>query len=65
VLSLPFADPRELAMDVLRHVPEVDVLAPEDLLCEVRERMARALEVMATPGAGQTISASAPRKVTP
>ena len=65
VLSLPFADPRELAMDVLRHVPEVDVLAPEDLLCEVRSRMTRALEVMATPGTGQTISDSTAPKVTP
>lgn len=39
LLSLPFSDPRELAMDVLRHVPEVEVLAPEDLRTLVRERL--------------------------
>ncbi|MBL8340320.1 MAG: WYL domain-containing protein [Rubrivivax sp.] len=39
VLSLPFADPRELVMDILRHVPEVDVIAPGDLRKEVVQRL--------------------------
>jgi predicted DNA-binding transcriptional regulator YafY len=39
VLSLPCADPRELVMDILRHVPEVEVIAPQ----EVQEMVARRL----------------------
>jgi predicted DNA-binding transcriptional regulator YafY len=31
VLELPYADPRELVMDVLRHVPEVEVVGPQGL----------------------------------
>jgi predicted DNA-binding transcriptional regulator YafY len=31
VLEVPYADPRELVMDVLRHVPEVEVLGPAGL----------------------------------
>jgi predicted DNA-binding transcriptional regulator YafY len=38
-LEVPFADPRELAMDILRHVPEVEVAAPASL----RERVAAQL----------------------
>lgn len=38
-LELPYADDRELLMDILRHGPEVEVLAPESL----RERAALAL----------------------
>ncbi len=38
-LEVPFADPRELAMDILRHVPEVEVAAPTSL----RERVATQL----------------------
>ena len=43
LLDLPYADPRELVMDILRHVPEVEVLAPQELAQEVREKLARAL----------------------
>jgi predicted DNA-binding transcriptional regulator YafY len=39
VLSLPFADRRELVMDILRHMPEVEVLAPEDLEADVQSRL--------------------------
>lgn len=39
VLRLPYADPRELVMDVLRHVPEVDVLEPATLRQAVAERL--------------------------
>jgi predicted DNA-binding transcriptional regulator YafY len=30
-LEIPFSDPRELAMDIMRHVPHVQVLAPKAL----------------------------------
>jgi predicted DNA-binding transcriptional regulator YafY len=30
-LRVPYADPRELVMDILRHVPEVEVLQPDAL----------------------------------
>ncbi|MEF7613492.1 WYL domain-containing protein [Aquincola sp. MAHUQ-54] len=39
VLRLPYADPRELVMDILRHVPEVEVLAPRALRDEVIEKL--------------------------
>jgi predicted DNA-binding transcriptional regulator YafY len=39
LLELPYADPRELVMDILRHVPEVQVLWPEELAEEVRGRL--------------------------
>ena len=49
VLEVPYSDTRELVMDVLRHGPEVEVLAPEAL----RETMK------------QTIAAMQARYVTP
>jgi len=39
VLELPYADPRELVMDILRHVPEVEVLGPPALQSLVREKL--------------------------
>jgi len=42
-LDLPYSDPRELVMDVLRHVPEVEVLWPEELAEEVARRLRAAL----------------------
>jgi len=39
ILELPYADPRELVMDILRHVPEVQVLWPEELAEEVRGKL--------------------------
>ena len=42
-LELPYADPRELVMDILRHVPEVDVLAPAALRDEVKAKLAAGL----------------------
>lgn len=44
MLSLPFADPRELVMDVLRHVPEVEVIAPQELHEEVARRLRAGLD---------------------
>ena len=43
LLRLPYADPRELVMDILRHVPEVQVIAPESLRELVRNKLQQAL----------------------
>ena len=39
LLELPYADPRELVMDILRHVPEVEVLWPEELAADARAKL--------------------------
>jgi predicted DNA-binding transcriptional regulator YafY len=39
VLELPYSDPRELLMDILKHGASVEVLAPDSL----RERVAAEL----------------------
>jgi predicted DNA-binding transcriptional regulator YafY len=44
VLEFPYSDHRELVMDIMRHGPEVEVLAPEDLRRKVRETLRTALE---------------------
>lgn len=41
-LRLPYADQRELVMEILRHGPEVQVIAPPRLQQEVRERLHQA-----------------------
>ena len=46
LLELPYADPRELAMDVMRHMPHVEVLGPPALREMVEERLRRGLENM-------------------
>jgi predicted DNA-binding transcriptional regulator YafY len=43
VLELPFSDHRELAMDILRHGPHVEVLEPATLREAVKEQLAAAL----------------------
>jgi predicted DNA-binding transcriptional regulator YafY len=43
VLELPYSDPRELTMDVLRYGPDVEVLAPDALRSAVREQLAQAI----------------------
>jgi predicted DNA-binding transcriptional regulator YafY len=42
-LELPYADPRELVMDILRHVPHVRVVGPAGLREEVREKLVAGL----------------------
>lgn len=42
-LRLPYGDPRELVLDILRYGPDVKVIAPEGLCCEVKKRLAAAL----------------------
>ena len=46
-LDVPYADERELSMDILRHVPEVEVLAPAGLREKVIEKLRTGLAVMA------------------
>ena len=46
LLELPYADPRELVMDILRHVPEVEVVGPEELKVAVAEKLRAAREKM-------------------
>ncbi len=46
LLDLPYADPRELVMDILRHVPEVDVLEPKGLRELVAEKLRAGVEKM-------------------
>lgn len=43
-LHIPYADSRELVMDILRHLPEVEVIAPDDLRNEVLARLRAGLE---------------------
>jgi predicted DNA-binding transcriptional regulator YafY len=43
VLEVPYADHRELVMDILKHGPEVEVLAPEALRVEVVSLLNKAL----------------------
>ncbi|WP_326541646.1 helix-turn-helix transcriptional regulator [Pseudorhodoferax sp.] len=50
VLELPFSDMRELVMDILRHVPEVEVMWPEELADEVRRRLEEGLRRMRGAG---------------
>lgn len=38
-LKIPYSDPRELVMDILKHGPEVEVISPEPLRQEVRSRI--------------------------
>ncbi len=42
-LRIPYSDPTELILDILRHGPEVEVLAPAELRAQVRDRLRRAL----------------------
>jgi predicted DNA-binding transcriptional regulator YafY len=51
-MRLPFSDPTELAMDVMRHGDQVEVLAPAALRARVRAGLASALAVYGDPGGG-------------
>ena len=42
-LRIPYSDPRELTMDILRHAAHVKVIAPESLRRDVRDQLAAAL----------------------
>lgn len=47
-LEMPYADDRELIMDILRHVPEVEVLAPAELRAAVIQKLRAGLASMPT-----------------
>ena len=44
VLELPYADDRELVMDILKHGPDVEVLGPPALRARVRDQLKTALQ---------------------
>lgn len=50
-LRLPFSSPYELAMDVMRHMPAVEVIAPASLQKVVAARLAEGLARMSSVGA--------------
>ena len=52
-LSLPYADPRELVMDVLRHVPQVQVLGPAALRDEVANKLRAAVDQLGAGSSGE------------
>jgi predicted DNA-binding transcriptional regulator YafY len=52
VLELPYSDPRELVMDILRHGAEVEVLAPASLRSAVATELARAAARYAAEAGG-------------
>lgn len=39
VLEIPYTDERELLMDVMRHVPDVEVMEPADLRQQLKEKL--------------------------
>ena len=43
-LKIPYSDPTELVMDILKHGPEVEVVSPEPLRQEVMSRILAAFE---------------------
>lgn len=48
-LRLPYKESRELCMDIMRHGAHVEVVAPAALREEVREQLARALDLYRRP----------------
>jgi len=48
VLELPYSDDRELVMDILRHVPEVEVLAPAALRQNIANKLRAGLARLET-----------------
>ena len=43
-LRIPYSDPRELVMDILRHGPQVRVMEPQVLVEEVKRQLRGTLE---------------------
>ena len=50
VLEVPFADPRELTMDILKYGADVEVLAPDSLAEEISGEIRRMAARVAAPG---------------
>ncbi|MDQ3197164.1 MAG: WYL domain-containing protein, partial [Pseudomonadota bacterium] len=51
ILELPYSDPRELVMDILKHGAEVEVLAPCALREEIENQLRRAIDNYQKPAA--------------
>ncbi|MEY6434160.1 WYL domain-containing protein [Thioalkalicoccus limnaeus] len=49
-LQVPYSDPRELLMDILKYGPEVEVIAPPDLRAIVAERLDSAVALYRQAG---------------
>lgn len=64
-LKLPYSDQRELAMDILRHVPDVEVLGPPELEQEVVRRLRAGLAAMGGDTSGTPAPDPPPRPATP
>jgi len=47
ILEIPYSDDRELIGDILRHGPEVEVLAPKELRARCRDQLAAAVKIYA------------------
>lgn len=43
MLELPYADDRELVMDILKYGPDCEVLAPDTLRAEIKAKAAATL----------------------
>lgn len=43
-LKVPYSDPRELCMEIMRHAPEVKVISPKSLREQVKKQLTAALE---------------------
>jgi predicted DNA-binding transcriptional regulator YafY len=48
-LQVPYSDPRELLMDILKYGPEVTVMAPAELRAMIAERLRAAAEIYSAP----------------
>lgn len=51
-LTLPYGDPRELILDILRHGPDVEVIAPPALRAQVRRQLEATLAQYGENGPG-------------
>ena len=54
-LDIPYSDPRELVMDILKNGPDVEVIAPEALRKEVKARLVAALRLYANGPEGAPV----------
>jgi predicted DNA-binding transcriptional regulator YafY len=43
-LKVPYSDPRELCMEIMRHAPEVKVISPKSLRDQIKKQLTAALE---------------------
>jgi proteasome accessory factor C len=64
-LCLPYGDPRELVMDILKYGPDVEVLAPEALRAAVAERLEEAARQYREAGARPEPQMPSPAGVRP